>query len=237
MIVISYGLMKSGSTLAFEMARAALELAGHPQEQLPALANPDIDFNLAMGWSDEQIEQLLEESADRIIAVKTHGSLWGVDLDRMREHIASGELRVHVVYRDPREMLISMLDHGFRARSGGDVAFIDTWTLDDAIRRLGVQVYWFTHWAELPCLKLRYQDFAFDPTFGPSAIADDMGVDVDPARVWDAVNQRFTQKNEARPERYKTDLWPDELERIERAFPLFLELVRGNDLGWFTSPT
>jgi len=235
MIVISYGIMKSGSTLAFEMARAVLEQAGHRQDLLPDdLVRPGADINLVMGWSDDGIQRLIDASADRVVALKTHGSLWGVDLEKVREHIAAGDVRVHVVYRDPREMLISMLDHGVRARAGADVAFRDTWTLDDAIRRLGVQVYWFTHWASLPCLKLRYQDFAFDPAFGPTSIAEDVGVDVDPARVWDAVNQRFTQKNEARPDRYKTDLWPEELERIERAFPLFLELVQGNDRGWFT---
>ena len=236
MIVISYGIMKSGSTLAFEMTRAVLNLAGHPQDQLSdELVQPDLDINLVLGWSDEGIERLIDAAKDRCIAVKTHGTLWEVDLDKMRAAIDAGDLRVHVVYRDPREMLISMLDHGVRARAGHDFAFRDTWTLEDAIRRLGVQIYWFTHWASLPGLKLRYQDFAFDPTFGPSAIAEDLGVEVDPARVWEIVNQRFTQKNEAQPDRYQTDLWPEELERIERSFPLFLELVRGNDLGWFRS--
>jgi sulfotransferase family protein len=236
MILISYGVMKSGSTLAYEMARAVLELAGHPQDALPDdVVSPGQDINLVMGWSDDGLERLIDASGDRRIAVKTHGALWGVDLDLVRAKVASGDLKIHVVYRDPREMLISMLDHGVRARTGADVAFRDTWTLDDAIRRLGVQTYWFTHWASLPSLKLRYQDFAFDPTYGPKAIADDLGVSDDPARVWEIVNTRFTQKNEARPERYKTDLWPDELERIEAAFPLFLELVQGNDRGWFAS--
>ena len=41
------------------------------------------------------------------------------------------------------------------------------------------------------------------------------------------MNRRFTQKNVARPNRYATELWPDAAARIERAFPLFLDLVRG----------
>jgi len=234
MIIISYGITKSGSTLAFEMAKAALELAGHPQDLLADDLVPGYDINVVMAWSDEALLRLIDAAEGRRVAIKTHGALWGVNLDLVREKIASGDVKVHVVYRDPREMLISMLDHGVRARAGTDVAFRDTWTLDDAIRRLGVQIYWFTHWASLPALRLRYQDFAFDPTFGPRAIADDIGVDVDPARIWEIMNTRFTQKNEAVPDRYKTDLWPDELERIEKAFPLFLELVQGNDLGWFS---
>jgi hypothetical protein len=236
MIVISYGIMKSGSTLAFKMTRAVLEQAGHLQDLLAdAAVSHGGALNLVMGWSDETIDRLIEKTAGRVLALRTHGALWGVDLGRLRGHIASGDVRIHVVYRDPREIVISMLDHGVRSRGGdNDTSFRDTWTLDHAIRRLGVQVYWFTHWASLPCLELRYQDFAFDPTFGPVSIADDLELDVDPARVWETVNGQFTQKNEARPDRYKTDLWPEELERIERAFPLFLELVRGNDLGWFT---
>jgi hypothetical protein len=46
-----------------------------------------------------------------------------------------------------------------------------------------------------------------------------------------------TRMNAARLDRYQTELWPDEVQRVERAFPLYLDLVRGNECaGWFTRP-
>jgi hypothetical protein len=85
-------------------------------------------------------------------------------------------------------------------------------------------------------LKLQYEDFAFDPVAGPQLIADDLEMTADPGEVWDAARRQFTQLYIGQAERYKADLWPDEIERIERSFPIFLELVAGRDLGWFGAP-
>ena len=89
-------------------------------------------------------------------------------------------------------------------------------------------------WGWFPSLKLAYEDFAFDRSAGPRLIGQDLGVTIDPQRVWDIVEDRFTQRNVARPQRYRDELWPDEITRIEAAFPLFLDLVRGKPrVGWF----
>jgi hypothetical protein len=134
-------------------------------------------------------------------------------------------------------MILSMLDHGVRARTVPRAgAFREIETLDDAIRRLGVQLYRFRAWGAFPSLKLQYEDFAFDPVAGPQLIADDLEMTADPGEVWDAARRQFTQLYIGQAERYKADLWPDEIERIERSFPIFLELVAGRDLGWFGAP-
>ena len=238
MIVLSYGLTKSGSTLAFEMAKAVLELNGHPQPLLPDdVITPGESVNFVRGWTDERLARMLEATAERRIVVKTHTGPFGISPGRVDEAITAGALKLHVVYRDPRDMIVSMLDHGVKSRRTGGVAFSEIETLEDAIARVGQQLYRLGAWGAHPSLKLQYERFAFHPTYGPQAIADDLGLPADPGEVWEIVNGRFTQRNEAVPERYKTALWPEETERIERAFPLYLELVRGNDLGWFGAPT
>jgi hypothetical protein len=140
-----------------------------------------------------------------------------------------------VVFRDPSGLVLSMLDDGVRARALHEERHSDIRTVDDAIAQLGPRLRAVQRWGWFPSLKLLYDDFAFDRVRGPRLIADDLGVMVDPDEVWRMLNERPTRKNVGRPHRYNTDLWPDEVARIERAFPMFLELVRGHPCaGWFT---
>jgi hypothetical protein len=236
-IVVSYGITKSGSTLAFEMAKAVLELNGSAQDRLADdLVTPGHNVNFVRGWTDERLRRLIGATEGQRVVIKTHTSPFALSADLVSDVIASGHLKVHVVFRDPRDMIVSMLDHGVKARMGSGPAFREIKTLDDAITRVGNQLPRLQAWGSFPSLRLQYEHFAFDPTFGPTVIADDFGVPVDASAVWAAVRARFTQMNEGLPERYKTDLWPEEIARIERAFPLYLELVKGNDLGWFGVP-
>ena len=238
MIVVSYGITKAGSSLAFEMAKAVLQQNGFAQERLPGdLVTPGQNVNFVPSWTDERLQRLVEVTEGRRVVVKTHTSPAALSADLVRRGIEEGHLKIHVVFRDPRDMVVSMLDHGFKARMESEPAFRDVKTIEDAIARVGVQLPRLRAWGELPSLRLQFEHFAFDPTFGPNAIAEDLGVPVDAGAVWNAVRERFTQKNEALPERYKVDLWPHEVDRVEKAFPLYLELIRGHDLGWFGAPT
>lgn len=237
MILISYGITKSGSTLAFEMARAVLELNGFSQDRLGTdLVNDGHHINFVSGWTDDRLTRLVDAASGSRIAVKTHTDPYDLSTHLVQNLIAAGELRIHVVYRDPRDLILSMLEHAERARtSPTGPAFRGVRTLDQAIERLGVQLHRFRAWGQFPSLKLQYEEFAFDPVAGPTRIAEDFGLPADPERVWEMAREQFTQLNVGVAGRHMTDLSPDDCDRVERAFPLFLELVRGNDLGWFAA--
>lgn len=236
MIVISYGIPKSGSTLAFEMAKAILEIDGSPQRRVDdkLLGQTEHGVNFVREWTDDRLGRLLEATRGSWLVVKTHAPPAYLSTDVVLDAIAGGELRIHVVFRDPRDTVVSMVDHGIRARQNNTRGFSTIRGIEDAIAGLSAHMEYFRRWGSYPSLKLAYEEFAFDPSVGPSRIADDLGVAVDPARVWEMVERRFTQRSVARPERYRTELWPDEITRIEQAFPLFLDLVRGRThVGWF----
>src|SRR5437773_11540492 len=116
MLVLCYGIPRSGSTLAFELAKGTLQSAGFDQatfvndrlgpERLKR-AGPDAR-NYVTGLSKRKIESLIEAiGPDRKIAVKTHSSFpdrmfrW---LERLQ---ASGKLQVIASYRDPRDICLS----------------------------------------------------------------------------------------------------------------------------------
>ena len=230
MIVVSYGIQKSGSTLAFEMARAVLELNGYAQ---PRLAEGIVNarppgINMVGPWTDERLSRLVEATEGWKIVVKTHGSPQALSTSRVLDLVGSGDLKIHVVFRDPRDTVLSLLDAGVRARARKQAYFSEIRTFDGTIAMLGARLQALRQWGSFPSLKLEYDDFAFDRVRGPQLIADDLGVHADPDEVWKIVDGRFTQRNVARPQRYKTELWPAEVARVEKAFPLYLELVRGN---------
>lgn len=237
MIVISYGITQSGSTLAFEMAKAVLELNGHPQAQLgDDLVEEGHRVNFVRDLTDERVVRLLDAAKEARIVLKTHRDPPPFAMPAVVDALQSGELRIHVVFRDPRDTIVSMMDQAHRQRRLGNPQFREPQGLEHAVTRLGRQLPTLRRWGSLPSLKLQYERFAFDRSTGPKLIGDDLGVTAELDAVWEIVDSRFTQRNVARPGRYRTDLWPEETARIERAFPLYLDLIRGNPrVGWFAA--
>jgi hypothetical protein len=238
-IVVSFGINRSGSTLAFEMAKAVLELNGYPQQRLEDdLVTEGHHINFIRQWTDAKLARLLEATEGSCLVIKTHGGPFALSPAKVCEALDAGELLIHVVFRDPRDTIVSLLEHDVhqRQRRSDDPTWREIRSVDAAIRRVGDRLEALRHWGSYPSLKLQYERFAFDRITGPQLIADDLGLPVDPDEVWEMMRDRFTQRNVGRTRRYKTDLWPAEITRIERAFPLFLELVAGNDLGWFGVP-
>lgn len=142
MIVISFGVRKSGSTLAFEMAKAVLELVGHPQDLLPGgLVDPGHDINVVGTWTDERLARLIDETDGTRIVVRTHGHPRRLSTDSVREHLRAGRLKIHVVFRDPRDGVLSLLDE---ARKNPDKA--GPLTVDEAIARLRPKVEKLRQW-------------------------------------------------------------------------------------------
>lgn len=238
MIIISYGIEKSGSTLAFEMAKAIAEMHGFSQLPLPRelIKGHSATSNIGGDWTDDELASLVRATKGTYVVLKTHHPPGRISTGRVLDLCDQGELKIHVVYRDPRDTLLSMLDHD-RAHSRKTGKPRELESLEAAITVLGSRISGLRQWGGLPSLKLCYDEFAFSPVLGPSLIAEDLGLPADPAAVWEMVGDRFTQLNVARPERYKTELSLAEIARIERAFPLYLDVVRGDPSpGWFTRP-
>lgn len=234
MIVISYGIRKSGSTLAFEMAKAVLELDGHPQTKLTdEIVNGSKKFNVVRSWTDDRLSRLIAETDGARIVVKTHRPPDRLSTGVLFRALESGLVKIHVTYRDPRDTVLSLLDHGARSRSRNEQTLSQIVEVDDAIGRLRSDLRSLRHWGVFPSLKLLYDDFAFDPSRGPQLIADDLGVHVEPDAVWQLVNSRHTKRNVVKPHRYRSEMSAEDAARIERAVPNFLRLVERNELGWF----
>jgi hypothetical protein len=211
MIVLSYGMTKSGSTLAFELCKSVLQQNGFEQRRLPdGVVAPWHHINFLTDVSVGNLDRLMTEvQPQEIIAVKTHVGFGDDEKPFIEESVQKGKMRVHVNYRDPREICLSLVDAGMHAREAEKPAFADIYTLGDAAKIVRRQMNVCRRWGSLHgALHLHYNDVAFDTR----SVVDQLCLDFAFAPVSDAdynaianrvFNEAFTQKNKGIKSRYK----------------------------------
>ena len=207
LIYFSYGMTKCGTTLAFHMVSEALSQAGYEQHRLPAhLIGPNKKLNFGQHFTDDQADELWEtvQAIGHPIVIKTHTR---PDPAIVRL-IQNGQAIAHACYRDPRDMALSMLDHGVRARTKGKHAFAEIETLEDAKSGIRNQCDNLTAWLRLPnVLPLDFEDIAFDMQTTAQRILNQLDITGDPEKIVNAVlDGRFTQFNKGIPHRHKTEM-------------------------------
>jgi glucuronate isomerase len=224
-LVLCYGIQKSGSTLAFEMVAAALKTAGFAQ----AFVRNDRDRktrNFVAHITRDKIEELVREiGPDRRIAVKTHSGFPQALSPWLERLMAEGALRVIASYRDPRDVCLSLLDAGAKSRAAGVKDFAGIVTLDDAAdyveRRLAV----FARWAALNgTIALDYETVAFTPHDAIDAVEAALGIVSDREAVLrHAFGEAKTLKNKARPARHRDELSAEDHARLTARFGDFID--------------
>ena len=239
MLVICYGMAKSGSTLTYEVTKGILADAGHDQKKVRSFGlKPGGRGNYMADLSRDALLDIIEAiGSDRIVAAKTHMVFdagmfaWLEDLQAQRK------LQVIASYRDPRDICLSLVDHGKRSRNLGKEAFAHIGDLDRAAGLVEKAIPKFRKWASLQgSLRVYFDTVAFTPDDAIASIEKTLGVSAD----HDAVKQHafedaFTQKNKAQKSRFATEMNADEQAALESRFSEFIERVcRQNDPQWFS---
>ena len=228
LLYFSYGMTKTGSTLAFQLARSALDLCGFPQDGVQSeVAKADENRNFVNHVSEQQLESLKQEARSRgyPIVLKTHTR---PDLC-VRQAIISGEAIAHACYRDPRDMALSMLDHAENARQTGRKPFSELHTLAQALTNIRSQHDSLTAWLRLPnVMPLYFEDIAFNTVETARRILEQLGLKLDPEMLAEVVHtQRFTQRNKAVRQRYPAEMDLELSANIADEYaPLFERLIK-----------
>ncbi|MBV8976268.1 MAG: sulfotransferase domain-containing protein [Alphaproteobacteria bacterium] len=245
MLVISYGIPKSGSTLAFELIRGILENAGHPQEVVHNSRTRGEDGGEApkrnfLAKADREIVAglIAKIGPGRIIAVKSHARLEREDFAWFEERQRAGELKVIASFRDPRDVALSLVDAGRKSRElhGGDRAFARIGDLDQALRRVEKRIKDFRRWAALEgTLRLNYEDVAFQPDKAIAAVEQALGLSADHDAVKrHAFDEASTQRNKGVSRRHEQELDEAQAKILRRRFRSFLRNVCERDQQrWF----
>jgi len=226
MLVICYGIPKSGSTLAFKMVLEVLRNAGYEQPHIVneriraggiAVTPGSLQGNFLKSTTKDSINELIEAiGPSRMIAVKTHARLtndlfpWLEELQRKRT------LQVVASYRDPRDICLSAMDAGEKSRAKSvRKAFSSIDRLETAARKVTRRVADFRQWAALQgTLRLYYETVAFRPDEAISAIETVLGIKCDHEHVKRSVFEDANLfKNKAKSQRHLEDM--DDLRRKE----------------------
>lgn len=225
-IVFSYGMTKCGSTLAFELARSGLELAGYAQPKLKADGISEKSrINFAHHLDHDQLDQIWQEIQEigHPVVIKTHCRPDPSIIKAMEQGIAIAQ----ATYRDPRDMALSMLDHGNRSRSEGRMAFSEITDMQSALLDITSQVDSLTQWLVRPnCLPLYYEDLAFDMNITTRHILAQLLLEIPAAQVARFVRKsRFTQMNKGIQKRFVSEMPASEIRTFRKTFAPFLKTL------------
>jgi hypothetical protein len=245
MIVISYGMTKSGSTLAFELCKAVLEQRGFQQRRLPdGVVTAGHHINFQNDVSLAVLKGLLKEVApEEIIAIKVHCAVGGAEIPFIESAIADKQMKVHVNLRDPREICLSLIDAGAKAREKNRAAFSEIAGLEDAAKAASRQLKSCRRWGSIEgALYLFYNEVAFDSAVAVRQICADFGfpalTDEELAIVLNRVfKEAFTQRNKAVKDRYKDELTLRQneylLEELKGGQGFIRRVCEQRDFSWF----
>jgi hypothetical protein len=245
MIVLSYGITKSGSTLAFELCKSVLQQKGFEQRRLPdEVVAPGHHVNFINDVSLSALQRLVAETAKtEIVAVKVHAQINTPEIDFVERAIANGDMKVHVNLRDPREICLSLEDAGKKARENNRAAFSEIKNVEDAAKVVKRQLAICRQWGAIKgALHLFYNEVAFDTPVAVRHMCDDFGFEMfgqeDLQVVMDRVfKEAFTQRNKAVKDRYKDDLTVRQneefLEKVKGAHSFIRKVVEQKDYSWF----
>ena len=230
MVVFSYGIPKSGSTLAFQIAACIARLGGHRQALLPAhlRAARGHRVNFAQDLVDpEVLRGMVAHAGDRLLLVKTHARPGPAWLAAYRELAASGLVAAHVNHRDPRDICLALLDAGTQARRDGQQAFAEFVELADAVAAVQRYLDELAEWSALPNrLDLRYEVCAFRMDEAIDQIKAAFGIACPnwAVRLY-AGRIAFTHRNRAVPQRHRRDLDAATVARLTRDFAPYLRAM------------
>ena len=206
MIVISYGMTKSASSFAWLALKEILRRGGARPIDLSSLtrnADSAIDF---VDPVDESRLKLVEiEAGGRSAAIKTHGAA----TDYVPKLLARRPATVFVSHRDPRDIALSLIDHGARSRARGGRDFAECVDFDSAAPMVAEQVDRLSTWIAMgDVTPIDYDAISFDTeaTLAMMAARLDLRVSAKEVAAHFADKTKIPQFNKGAPRRWESEM-------------------------------
>ena len=225
MILVSSALPKSASTLIADYQEDLLEVSDQRSGQ--------VQFREA--FDGRYVHRLGPVALARLGSLNLrHGSLiLKTHLGPrplVRALISSGLAKATVCYRDPRDILLSAIDHGERSRKGlVRAAFTEVEDVAGSIPKVKGWLRLIDRWERFEKAHfVRYEDLMDDHGRELRKMIDYLGWDVSESTLEEVVRKRKASKasspnfNTGRSQRYRSEMTPAEIEVSTNAFRGFL---------------
>lgn len=221
MFILSNAMGKSASSLLFWYTREIVELAfpengiQHVREMNKANKFRGVG-NFVNPLDDNTVDRLLAISQEQgPIVIKSHSSL----SPRLVSLISSGEIIATFAFRDPRDMMLSAIDHHLRRKADGFVEFQGFTNVMDSMDAASWWCEIACRWVESGLATLfRYEDTVSQPLRTIQRIRDTIGVDVDDATLEKIVRDEEARKtlgrnqfNKGAVTRFRDEMTPEEI--------------------------
>lgn len=198
MVVLSVGMRKSGSGWYFNMTNDLLQAAGGRDAR--QMQNRRWLHGLVRGNNctigrlklSKLVRLTLPHRAGHPFAVKTHSG----PAPSLRLFTATGLAKVTYLYRDPRDVVLSALEHGQAAREAGvRTDLVHLKSLDDSMAMVKRELARWEGWMQYPhVLNVRYEDLVADAAAELRRLAAFLSLDV-PDETIETIVRRY-QKEE-----------------------------------------
>lgn len=159
-ITISYGMPKSASTFAWMLIKDFLIASGHPVKTLSnsVKGNRSVE-DYVTDINDERFKSIKKEIADKDLVLKTHsisGRIPNYESFFLNSYI-------FIQHRDPREIVLSLIDHGARSRKKGIKDFAECVDIDSSLNIVDHAMNAFFSWTSKPSVYLiSYEQLCFN---------------------------------------------------------------------------
>lgn len=244
MLVISAGMQESGSAYLYNIINDLMAASGEADARRVKSKHRLDDI---LKWHNNNLVQFRLSHLIRLIrlsqregsfAIKSHNG----PTFAMRLLLMLGFIKVIYVYRDPRDVLISAIDHGKKLlASGENHTFAKMVEFDKAVANV---CDWVKIWEEYSTLRrvlrVRYEELLANPRVIAERIVSYLGLTVTSSEI-DQILWKYNKENEnadmrglhfnkAKVGRFKEELTVDQCRRID-------ELLGGKILRMGYKPT
>ena len=147
-LFISYGMTRSGSTLAFETEKALLEKYGMPQQKIifEGLGSWIENYLPEKYLSDiDSLKKIHQKTLTNFVVFKTHGAA----NKKLIEFIRKFNIPVTISVRDPKDIIISLLEISKKNRSINETGFINIISFKDALKHVEEDLWRLETWRPL----------------------------------------------------------------------------------------
>ena len=219
-LFISYGMTRSGSTLVFETEKAILEKYRMPQEKIifEGLENWVENYLPEKYLSDiDCLKKINEKTLDNFVVFKTHGAANAKLLSFIREF----RIPVTISVRDPKDIIISLLEISKKNREINETGFINIISFQDALKNIEEDLWRLETWRPLIeegiAKIIPYEETIKDAEIIIQYLSDLVSKPkLLISEIRQVTDKRFTQLNVGIAGRGKTYLNKSEILRVEK---------------------